>query len=69
MKFLNFVFIFLSIHLTISLDLQSKHYYDPVLITGKDLPELIGAQIDKIVAFQYNELIGNVKQLNSEISR
>ena len=48
--------IILSLHLVLSLvDQSSKYYYEPVVLTGNDLPELIGAKIQNIVAYQHNE--------------
>ena len=37
----------------VSLDSDSKYYYEPVVLTGNDLPELLGVNIEEIVAFQY----------------
>lgn len=46
--------------------LPFSRWYDPVVLTGSDLPELIGAQIDSIVAFQQDEN-GNWNQIPIQI--
>ena len=46
----------LSLHLVSSLvDEFSKYYYEPVVLTGDDLPELIGSNIQNIVAYRHDE--------------
>ena len=48
--------IILSLHLVASLvDESSKYYYEPVVLTGDDLPELIGSNIQNIVAYRHDE--------------
>ena len=46
----------LSLHLVVSLvDESSKYYYEPVVLTGNDLPELTGSNIQNIVAYRHDE--------------
>ena len=48
--------VILSVHLVLSLvDQSPKYYYEPVVLTGNDLPELIGSKIENIVAYRHDD--------------
>lgn len=46
--------------------IDNSRLYDPVVLAGSDLPELIGAKIDAIVAFQLDG-DGNWNQIPVQI--
>ena len=54
--FLCAFYVILSPYLVLSLvDKSSKYYYEPVVLTGNDLPELIGSKIENIVAYRHDD--------------